>query len=99
MVEAIGRYKVGEKLGQGSMAVVYKGYDPSINRTVAIKFLREERCSDPEYRARFLREAKAAGILSHANIATVFDVGEVNDQPYIVMEYVGGQPLDEMMKG
>ena len=98
MFETIGRYRVQEKLGEGAMAEVYKAYDPSIDRTLAIKVLREERCSDPEYRARFLRESKAAGILSHANIATVYDVGEIEERPYIVMEYLEGEPLDEVMR-
>lgn len=98
MVQTIGRYQLLEQLGEGGMAVVYKAYDPSIDRTLAIKFLREERCSDPDYRSRFLREARAAGILSHANIATVFDVGEADNRPYIVMEMLDGEPLDEVMK-
>lgn len=98
MFETIGRYRIQEKLGQGAMAEVFKAYDPSIDRTLAIKVLREERCSDPEYRARFLRESKAAGILSHANIATVYDVGEVGERPYIVTEYLEGEPLDEVMR-
>jgi serine/threonine-protein kinase len=98
MEQTIGRYQLQEQLGEGGMAVVYKAYDPSIDRTLAIKFLREERCFDPDYRTRFLREAKAAGILSHANIATVFDVGEVDNRPYIVMEMLDGEPMDEVMK-
>lgn len=98
MFETIGRYRIQEKLGQGAMAEVFKAYDPSIDRTLAIKVLREERCSDPEYRVRFLRESKAAGILSHANIATVYDVGEIGERPYIVMEYLEGEPLDEVMR-
>lgn len=97
MVDKIGRYEIQEQLGQGAMAVVYKAYDPDIDRTLAIKVLREEKCLDSEYRRRFLREAKAAGILSHANIATVYDVGEFDQRPYIVMEYLGGEPLDKVM--
>jgi len=97
MVDKIGRFEIQEQVGQGAMAIVYKAYDPEIDRTLAIKVLREERCLDSEYRRRFLREAKAAGILSHANIATVYDVGEVEQRPYIVMEYLGGEPLDKYM--
>jgi serine/threonine-protein kinase len=98
MFEAIGRYEILEQIGQGAMATVYKAHDPKIDRTLAIKVLREERCSDAEYRSRFLREAKAVGILSHPNIVTVFDVGEVEDRPYIVMELLEGTPLDRLMK-
>ncbi|MBI5017308.1 MAG: protein kinase [Deltaproteobacteria bacterium] len=98
MFEEIGRYKILEQLGQGAMATVYKAYDPKIDRALAIKVLRQERCSDAEYRMRFLREAKAAGILSHPNIVTVYDVGELEGRPYIVMELLEGTPLDHVMK-
>lgn len=94
----IGRYQIVEELGKGAMAVVYKAYDPNIDRTLAIKVLRQERCIDPEYRLRFLREAKAAGNLSHPNIVTIYDVGEVDNRPYIVMELLEGKPLDSIMK-
>jgi serine/threonine-protein kinase len=60
--------------------------------------LLEERCANKEYRSRFLAEAKAAGLLSHPNIVTIFDIGEVNDRPYIAMELLEGEPLDEYMK-
>jgi serine/threonine-protein kinase len=92
----VGRYQILEKIGEGAMAAVYKAFDPSINRPLAIKFLRENLCVDPEYRSRFLREAKAAGMLSHPNIVTVFDVGEIEGRPYIAMELVDGEPLGDV---
>lgn len=98
MLEEIGRYKIVEELGRGSMAVVFKAYDPNIDRTLAIKLLRQERCEDAEYRMRFLREAKAAGFLSHPNIVTIYDIGEVDNRPYIAMELLEGDPLDEYMR-
>ena len=98
MLDKIGRFKILEELGRGGMAVVYKAYDPNINRPLAIKVLLEERCADKEYRSRFLAEAKAAGLLSHPNIVTIYDIGEVNDRPYIVMELLEGESLDEYMK-
>lgn len=98
MIQQIGRYQILEPLGQGSMATVYKAHDPKIGRTLAIKVLRPERCTDEEYRMRFLREAKAAGALSHSNIVTMYDVGEVENTPYIAMELLDGTPLDELMK-
>lgn len=98
MLEEIGRYKIVGELGRGSMAVVFKAYDPSIDRTLAIKVLRQERCEDAEYRMRFLREAKAAGFLSHPNIVTIYDIGEVDNRPYIAMELLEGDPLDEYMR-
>lgn len=99
MSREVGRYQILEQIGQGGMATVYKAYDPKIDRTLAIKALREERCADAEYRQRFLREATAAGILSHPNIVTVYDVGEVENTPYIAMELLQGTPLDQVMKG
>ena len=93
----VGRYQVLEKLGEGAMATVYKAFDPSINRELVIKFLHANLCATEEYRQRFLREAKAAGMLSHPNIVTIFDVGEIESRPYIAMELLNGGPLDEMI--
>ena len=76
---------------------MYKAFDPSINRSLVIKFLHANLCENPEYRKRFLREAKAAGALSHPNIVTIFDVGEIESRPYIAMELLGGTPLDQMI--
>ena len=97
-MDQIGRYEIIEKIGFGGTAIVYKARDPKISRTLAIKVLREERCQDKEYRRRFLREAKAVGVLSHSNIVTIYDVGEVNNTPYIAMELLEGDTLDEIMK-
>jgi serine/threonine-protein kinase len=94
----VGRYQVLERLGEGAMASVYKAYDPSIGRSLVIKFLHAELCQDAEYRMRFLREAKAAGMLSHPNIVTVFDVGEIEGRPYIAMELLDGGPLSDLLK-
>jgi serine/threonine protein kinase/HAMP domain-containing protein len=94
-VRQVGRYQILEKIGEGAMATVYKAHDPSINRALAIKFLHPRLCEDPEYRARFLREARAAGMLSHPNIVTVFDVGEIEGRPYIAMELLEGGPLGD----
>ncbi|HJS31847.1 MAG TPA: protein kinase [Alphaproteobacteria bacterium] len=94
MLESIGRYKVLSLIGEGAMAEVYKAYDPRIDRTVALKILKRERCLDKEYVDRFLREAKAAGALSHPNIVTVYDVGQIEERPYIMMELLEGQTLE-----
>ena len=93
----VGRYQILDKLGEGAMATVYKAFDPSINRALVIKFLHGNLSAIADYRQRFLREAKAAGILSHPNIVTIYDVGEIEKRPYIAMELLGGGPLDEMM--
>src|SRR5512139_416281 len=95
----IGRYEVVSALGQGAMGAVYKAVDPLIERAVAIKTInlnlsKEERVGFEE---RFYREAKSAGRLSHANIVTIYDVGETADTAYITMEYVEGESLREML--
>ena len=97
-MQEVGRYQIDEMSGEGAMARVYKAYDPKIDRTLAIKALKAHLLADDEYRARFLREAKGAGILSHPNIVTVFDVGEEDRQPYIAMEWVDGPTLADLLK-
>ena len=95
----IGRYEVVSALGQGAMGTVYKAVDPLIERAVAIKTInlnlsKEERA---EFEERFYREAKSAGRLSHANIVTIYDVGETGNIAYIAMEYLEGESLREML--
>ncbi len=97
MVRQVGRYLVQERLGRGGMATVFRAHDPGIGRDVAIKFLHATLCEDAEYRGRFLREARAAGGLSHPNIVTVHDVGEIEGRPYMAMELLHGEPLSEVM--
>ncbi len=97
MLERIDRYEIREQIGEGAMANVYHAYDPKIPRHVAIKILKEELCLDADYRHRFLSDANAAGPLTHPNIVTIHDVGEVDGRPYIVMELLEGLTLDEVM--
>jgi serine/threonine-protein kinase len=97
--KTIGRYQIKEMIGEGAMAKVYRAYDPEINRSVAFKVLKEDHCVDEEYLSRFLREAKAAGALSHSGIVTVFDVGKLDKSPYIMMELLEGCDLGEVLKG
>ena len=87
---SIGRYEVVDRLGQGGMGVVYRGRDPRIGRPVAIKLLR---VTDEGQRVRFLQEAQSAGNLKHPNIVTIYDYGEHEEQPYIVMEFIEGVTL------
>ncbi len=94
----VGRYHVGERLGGGGMASVYQAHDPSLHRDVAIKFLHPSLAEDEECRARFLREARAAGGLSHPNIVVVHDVGEIDGRPYIAMELVQGSTLADALE-
>ncbi|QIB66057.1 serine/threonine-protein kinase [Kineobactrum salinum] len=94
----IGRYQVQEHIGEGGMAHVYKAFDPSINRTVALKILKAEHCADEEHNNRFLREGKAAGALTHPNIVTIYDVGSLEGAPYIMMELLEGESLGDILQ-
>ncbi|MBS3906780.1 MAG: serine/threonine protein kinase [Syntrophaceae bacterium] len=91
-----GRYEIIEELGKGSMGVVYRAYDPQIDRPVALKVLREDRMTSEAFVQRFLKEAKAIGRLSHPNIVTVFDAGEDKGTIYIAMELLEGNSLNRM---
>jgi len=97
-VRQVGRFQVLDRIGRGGMASVFKAHDPGIGRDVAIKFLHASLCEDEEYRARFLREARASGGLSHPNIVTVHDVGEVDGRPYMAMELLDGEPLADLLE-
>jgi len=98
MGQKLGKYELIKEIGKGAMGVVYLAFDPVIERQVAIKTMNDESFRDSEQRARFLREAKSAGGLQHPNIVTIFDMGESDGTPYIVMEFVEGDDLDELIK-
>jgi serine/threonine protein kinase/beta-lactam-binding protein with PASTA domain len=100
-----GRYQLGELLGRGGMAEVRKGTDTRLGRTVAIKRLRTDLASDATFQARFRREAQSAASLNHPAVVAVYDTGEVPatdgsniSQPYIVMEYVAGRTLRDILR-
>jgi serine/threonine-protein kinase len=101
-VKQVGRYQILEELGRGATGVVYRALDPAIGRTVAIKSIRLGTFSDPEekqgVRERLLREARSAGILSHPNIVTIYDVVESEDLEYISMEFVDGASLEDLQR-
>lgn len=91
--DKIGRYKIKEELGQGEMGAVYRAFDPSFNREVAIKVLPIEMMRNLKTLARFRRELKMIAVLEHPAIVPVYDVGEENGQPYYVMRYMSGGSL------
>ncbi len=95
----IGHYRVGDRIGQGGMGEVYQAVDTRLDRPVALKFLAARYVSDPEAKARFIREAKSASALDHPNICTIHDIGEAADgELYIVMALYEGETLDRRMK-
>lgn len=98
-MKRVGRYEIRARIGKGAIAEVYRAYDPKIDRVLAIKVLQQEYCEKPEYAQRFIREARAAGALSHPNIVTIYDVGDASGVPYIAMELLAGETLEnELLK-
>ncbi|HEV8165675.1 MAG TPA: protein kinase, partial [Actinomycetota bacterium] len=87
------RYRLGERLAAGGMGSVYRAVDETLGRQVAVKALRRELADDSTFLERFRREARAAAALSHPGVAAIYDYGEVDGQPFIVMELVEGENL------
>jgi tRNA A-37 threonylcarbamoyl transferase component Bud32 len=92
------RYELEDRLGHGGMATVYRARDSKLDREVAIKLLADNFAGDDEVRMRFSREARLAARLDHPNVVQVFDVGEDEDRPFIVMEYVEGGTLQDRLE-
>lgn len=100
MLKQISRYEIKKEIGRGGMAVVYLGHDPQFNRPVAIKVLPKQLMFDSSFRSRFKREAEVIASLEHAAIVPVYDYGEEDEQPYLVMRYMpGGSLRDRIKKG
>src|SRR5262245_23188156 len=94
----VGGYEILEMVGQGGMATVYRAHQVSMNRTVALKMLPRQFLNDDTYLQRFNREVKIISQLEHRNIVPVHDYGEHEGQPFIVMRYMSGGSVDDLLR-
>jgi serine/threonine protein kinase/dienelactone hydrolase len=94
-----GKYRIVEPVGKGGMGIVYMAEDTRLERQVALKFLPQGLVEDPEARERFVREARAAAALAHHHICTVYEINDTEKEPFIAMEFIGGQSLRQQMAG
>src|SRR6516164_287828 len=94
----LGPYEILSPLGAGGMGEVYKARDTRLDRTIAIKILPDTLATDPQFRERFDREARAISQLTHPHICTLYDVGEQQGTAYLVMEYLEGETLEQRLK-
>src|SRR2546422_7804177 len=95
--QTLDHYRIESKLGEGDMGVVYRAHDAHLDRPVAIKVLPPGKVADPARKQRFVQEARAASALNHPNIVTIHDISSDAGTDFIVMEYIRGKTLDELI--
>src|SRR5690349_4565983 len=96
-MQQIGRYEILQEIGRGAMGVVFKGQDPLIGRAVAVKTITAGVAENTDLLERFYREARAAGVLQHPNIVTIYEMAESAGAPFIAMEYLEGESLEKLI--
>jgi len=94
----IGKYEIQRRLGAGGMGSLYLARDPGLDRLVALKLLKDEHQDEPELRERFKREARSVARLSHRNIIVVYEIGEDQGRPFMAMEYIAGETLNQVLR-
>src|SRR6478609_5301238 len=94
---SLSHFEILEKLGEGGMGIVYKARDRKRDRTVALKVLASDKVGDEDRRRRFIQEAKAASALNHPNIVTIHEISQESGSAFIVMEFVPGKTLDQLI--
>ena len=94
----LAHFELLEEIGHGGLGIVFRAYDPSLNRNVAIKVLKDDFAQDPVFLENFLREARNAAAISHPHIAQVHFVGEHEGNYYLVMELVNGRSLEDLVR-
>src|SRR5262245_38026749 len=97
MIQRLGKYRIVERIGRGGMGTVYKAHDPMLDRTVALKVISSDVDITDELRTRFFREAQACARLSHPNVITVYDMGDEDGHLFIVMEFLEGEELRQLI--
>ncbi|MEZ5353395.1 MAG: protein kinase [Bryobacteraceae bacterium] len=95
---AINHYRIRRRLGEGGMGVVWQADDERLGRPVALKMIRDHQAASPKFRERFWREARAAAKVNHPNVCQIYEVGEHEGDPFLVMEFLQGEPLDQRLK-